>query len=614
MDKQKLWKYGRIIVLPAVLALAVLALSCSRTVERPTDSDLVIDAPSTPAGITVGIGDRVVRLSWQAAADAVRYRVYRVNNIVDELHLYDSTTTTTYTDRNVTNNVTYLYQVASVNSDGLEGVRSPEIPAQPGVFSIAINDDKQYTGSLAVTLSLTAPTTTTAVRLAASADLTGRPWLPYGAMKNWELQSGDGEKTVYAEFRDAAGAASIDVVSDNIILDTRAVIDSVTLHNPAGPLSAGDTVLIMVATGEIDGKASVQVDDFSVDCYDDGTHGDLAAGDGLYHRAWEVPFDADFEAQAAVARFTDRAGNTAENRASRTLLTVRRTPDPVTVLAFTESEARISISWTQSDATDFEYYRLFRDILPTVDDQSTMMYSTNSRTVTSYADTGLDANTDYYYSVWVYDQTGLTAASSVARAKTRVNTEPQAVIVSDPVDLDNSRLRITWTASTEDDFASYRLYRSGKLLSIITNRAQTEYTDDNLDLENESYQYWVEVWDRAGLHTKSATVSWEASGAPLEAVTVTTPQPVDPDSTSVRITWSPSDASDFQSYRVYRSSNNQWDPENDPIGIISTRTETQYVDGSGDFKNETYYYWVAVFDNDGDFARPDDPVVWNPNP
>ena len=95
---------------------------------------------------------------------------------------------------------------------------------------------------------------------------------------------------------------------------------------------------------------------------------------------------------------------------------------------------------------------------------------------------------------------------------------------------------------------------------------------------------------------------------------MTTPQPADPDSSSIRISWTQSAASDFESYRVYRSVNEQWNQEIDLRGIISTRTETEYIDGDGDFKNETYYYWVVVYDNDGNSARPDDPVVWNPGP
>jgi len=215
----------------------------------------------------------------------------------------------------------------------------------------------------------------------------------------------------------------------------------------------------------------------------------------------------------------------------------------------------------------------------------------------------------------VYDKTGLSAASPTVSARTEVNTAPEPVIVSNPVDLDDSRLRITWTASTEDDFASYRLYRDPgeKLLSIITNRSQTEYTDDNLDLENEDYKYWIVVYDRGGNSATSDKVSWDADVTPLDAVTVTTPQR-NPDTTSLKISWTPSAASNFETYRIFRSSDGSSDEHRVNallIGIISNRTETQYVDGNGDFKTEPYYYWVAVFGTTGDPVYSE-PVAWIP--
>jgi len=398
---------SRIAVLPGLVVLVFLLFSCSRTIDRPTDTDLEIDAPATPSAISVGVGDQTVVLSWAQVDDASRYRVYRADTTAASFQLYDSTTQTTFTDRNVANNVIYFYRVASVATDGLEGVRSPSVAARPGVFSIAVDSDKPYTNSLTVSLSLTAPSTSGSVRIGNSSDLDDRPWQSFVNGRSWELEPGDGSKTVYAQFRDASGASSIDVVSDEIILDTRAVIDSVTENSAGVPLVVGDTVLIMVATGEIDGHASVNAGGFNIECFDDGTHGDTLAADGLYYRAWIVPSDADFEAYTVVGRFTDRAGNKAENRASLSILTVRRAPDPVTAFAFTESEARIDVSWTQSSADDFAFYRVFRAVTAGVNAESTMVYSSSTKTATAYSDTGLESATPYYYSVWVYDSLGV---------------------------------------------------------------------------------------------------------------------------------------------------------------------------------------------------------------
>jgi len=502
-----------------VFALSALSLtllfSCSRTVERPTKTEMPIDTPSTPSSIRIEVGDQSVRLSWAPAEGAVKYRLYRADTTALSFRTYDSTTQLTFTDQGVANTVAYFYRIAAVGVDGVEGARSPAVSARPGIFAVAINDDKTYTKSLGVTLSLSAPFVSGSVRISNSVNLEDRPWQNFSGAKSWELEPGDGIKTVYVQFRDAAGAVSLDAATDEIILDTRAAIDSVVENSLGRALGAGDTVLFTVATGESNGTAFVDVGGISLECVDDGTRGDGISGDGRYHRSWVVPASADFEASAVIGRFTDRAGNPAEQRSAPTLLTVRRTPDPVTAFAFTEADTRIAVSWTQSSAEDFAFYRVFRAKTSTVTAESTMVFSTPAKTSTSYADTGLDYSTAYHYAVWVYDRTGLSAPSSTVSAQTRVNTAPEAVIVSQPVDVDSTRLRLSWSQSFAADFASYRVYRaqstergSAVLVAVISNRTETQYTDNNLDVKNKAYYYWVAVHDRGGLFTEAGPVGW----------------------------------------------------------------------------------------------------------
>jgi len=49
--------------------------------------------------------------------------------------------------------------------------------------------------------------------------ITWSAWQTYGQILTWSITPGDGEKMVYAHFRDAAGNIS-EIVSDTIFLDT----------------------------------------------------------------------------------------------------------------------------------------------------------------------------------------------------------------------------------------------------------------------------------------------------------------------------------------------------------------------------------------------------------
>ncbi|MDP3786412.1 MAG: Ig-like domain-containing protein [Candidatus Omnitrophota bacterium] len=104
--------------------------------------------------------------------------------------------------------------------------------------TIKINDDAQYTKLRDVTLNLSAQDPVSGVsQMQFSND--GINWLPVPAANYatsyypWTLSGGDGAKTIYARFYDAAGNSSI-IVNDTIILDTIAPATP-TIYNLTSP-------------------------------------------------------------------------------------------------------------------------------------------------------------------------------------------------------------------------------------------------------------------------------------------------------------------------------------------------------------------------------------------
>jgi hypothetical protein len=88
--------------------------------------------------------------------------------------------------------------------------------------SVSINSGAAATNSASVTLALSATDDRSVVDMRFSSDnLTWTEWEPYGTSKPWTLASGNGVKTVYAQYKDAVGTIST-VYSDTIILDTSA--------------------------------------------------------------------------------------------------------------------------------------------------------------------------------------------------------------------------------------------------------------------------------------------------------------------------------------------------------------------------------------------------------
>jgi len=177
----------------------------------------------------------------------------------------------------------------------------------------------------------------------------------------------------------------------------------------------------------------------------------------------------------------------------------------------------MTLFWTQSNATDFYAYQLYRANSPTVNSDSTLLTTITSRTTVSYTDTGLDANTTYFYRLYVVDKSGLSTATDSVSGTTLPDLPPEPVVLSAPSPVDSTRLKLTWTQNNDSDFASYRIYRSTSanvdtqdvLVTVINQAGTTTYTDENLTTA-QTYYYRVFVYDRQGLSSGSN----EVSGAP----------------------------------------------------------------------------------------------------
>jgi hypothetical protein len=87
---------------------------------------------------------------------------------------------------------------------------------------------------------------------------TWSPWEDYATSSSWTLPSSDGSKTVYVEFRDAAGnVSSPGTISDDITLDTTGPTGTITIDSGAAYTSSTAVELTLNATSASDEGAGV---------------------------------------------------------------------------------------------------------------------------------------------------------------------------------------------------------------------------------------------------------------------------------------------------------------------------------------------------------------------
>ncbi len=87
--------------------------------------------------------------------------------------------------------------------------------------------------------------------------------------------------------------------------------------------------------------------------------------------------------------------------------------DPAAILPGT-----LRLSWSQNRDDDFASYQLFRSKTVNIDSTASPIHVLNSQATTSYDDVALEANTRYYYQIFVHDRGGLRAGSNKTTGKT----------------------------------------------------------------------------------------------------------------------------------------------------------------------------------------------------
>ncbi|MEE9167538.1 MAG: fibronectin type III domain-containing protein [Candidatus Neomarinimicrobiota bacterium] len=78
-------------------------------------------------------------------------------------------------------------------------------------------------------------------------------------------------------------------------------------------------------------------------------------------------------------------------------------PSPVSLTVGTVFVNSVKLTWTRSADVDFQEYEIYRSTTSTVDLNSTLIATINSKLITSYVDETLDLNTSYSYRIIVWD-------------------------------------------------------------------------------------------------------------------------------------------------------------------------------------------------------------------
>ncbi|MBM3285745.1 MAG: fibronectin type III domain-containing protein [Candidatus Eisenbacteria bacterium] len=619
----------RLAIVGFVVLLAAGGAGCSKehsfdAGQNPRDPYAGGVRPPVPTGVGATVGNRRVAVSWQlpdsSVASRVRsYRVYRKDPVSGEIELADSSGTSPCAVEGLANGASAWFSVSAVLDNGLEGVRSREALATPGLYAVAIADGRPVTNARSVLVDLRGPSGTAAVTLGSAADLSGSSPVGFASRLAWTLEEGDGDKRVYARFTDADGNPS-EIVGDAIRLDTRAEISDFSFSGSESR-SPGEIVVFTLVAGETGGQAEVEITRGGPRraMRDDGSAPDLAAADGVFVLAYEAESSHQFLAAEMVGHFLDEAGNEAPELAAPRLLTVHADPPAVVLETPTSAGPReITLHWSRApEGLPFASYVVYRSESPGVatDPSRRLLQEISSRSQTSATDTGLPPESTYYYVVEVVDPLGFSTPSNEVMGRPIANDAPAGVVLDPPFGVTAREVHLSWSRNFDADFSAYRLIRgerndvlrdpNRKILITIQSSATTTHTDASEIEEGATYRYVVEVVDAFGAASVSNEVAAVIDDLYPAAVTLSAPDPVG--QTTIGLSWTASEERDFQSYRLYRSPSAGVGEDDQLIATITEAERTRWID-QGLQTNQSYYYRVYVRDKGG-HASPSNEIM-----
>ncbi len=485
--------------------------SCSRTFDSKTPTDPIPASPPVPTSVRLSLIDNGVIVTWTVSdTSAVSgFRLYLSDSgPTGDFALASFSSDRIDTLSGLINGRTYSVQVASVSLSGFEGEKSAASTAVVGLFSMSIRNGAEFTNSVSVSVTFFTPAGATAVRLSEDSTLANALWEGFSGLKNFTLSSGDGTKHVYAQFQLADGSSLERTLRDSIVLDTRAAISSLS-HSPTGvTFTSGDTVTFVLDGQESGGTASVSFGAQTLSLFDDGVSPDLLADDGIYTRQFLLQGTVEVNNQQILGNFADAAGNNSLSVVDQILISIANPPSPVTVSALTISQSEIRVEWTRSSIADFSSYRLFRSVSSTVSESDELVTTVTSVNTTVFTDNNLTDNQTYYYKLYVYDITNLSASSNTVSATTLVNIAPSAVSISGTGD--TTGVMLSWTVNNESDFDSYQIYNGASAsfnfasrIAVINSQNVTNYQAPAITATR---YYWVVVFDKQGLSAVSDSV------------------------------------------------------------------------------------------------------------
>jgi len=213
----------------------------------------------------------------------------------------------------------------------------------------------------------------------------------------------------------------------------------------------------------------------------------------------------------APAMFND------SNEVGATTTTPNGAPSGVTLYEPSEiTPTSMRLSWSVNSDPDFAKYEVYKGLTSGF----ALVPSNLVKTITSGAENSTMVQsllpwTNYYFKVRVCDNGTPALFNTSNEVSARSGNAPPAAVTLNTAQMAATSAYLTWSASTDDDFALYEVHASRNVsftpgastfITNMSNKQTTDYTVENLALAK-NYYFTIRVYDLGGLYNDSNCVN-----------------------------------------------------------------------------------------------------------
>lgn len=292
----------------------------------------------------------------------------------------------------------------------------------PPTGTVAIDGGAVVTRNISVALALNAtdPLGVSKMQVSNLADLSDAPWTDYHSIASWSLVPGNGDRNVYARFRDPAGHDSR-VYNASIFLDTTAPGLGIKMNNGAAYTTTANITL------NIQAVENHRVDSMQV------AEGSNPFFSSMPWAPWRPTLSFQLSpaegTKTVTARLADAAGNIGQPNSTSIILDYSPPATRISELPPVMPRAKFTVSW---NGTDTASGVLWYDVQYSVDNGTWKDWQTRTN-ATSAQFTGEDLST-YSFRARAQDRAGnLEPFPDTASNAVRVQLPEPVVTVVEPV-------------------------------------------------------------------------------------------------------------------------------------------------------------------------------------